>query len=73
MESHGKSIRLVAVDMDGTFLDDESKYDRARFARIHSRMQEDGIRFVVASGNQHRTLSRYFDGYSDVFHIAENS
>jgi len=72
MESHGKSIRLVAVDMDGTFLDDEGDYDRARFARIHSRMQEDGIRFVVASGNQHRTLSRYFDGYSDVFHIAEN-
>ena len=40
MGSHGKSIRLVAVDMDGTFLDDESKYNRARFARIHSRMQE---------------------------------
>ncbi len=45
-------IKLVAVDEDGTFLRDHVHYDEARFERIWVRMQEEGIRFVVATGNQ---------------------
>lgn len=72
MESHGKSVHLVTVDMDGIFLDDKSKYGRVRFARIHSRMQGGRVRPAAANGNQYRVFSRRFDHHPGVFHIAEN-
>lgn len=67
-----RPARLVAVDMDGTFLDAESAYDRVRFGRFNQRLQAAGARFVVASGNQYWQLLTYFDGFPDVFYIAEN-
>lgn len=45
-------IKLVAVDEDGTFLRDHVHYDLERFERLWKRMAEQGIRFVVATGNQ---------------------
>ncbi len=65
-------MRLVAVDMDGTFLDARSEYDRDRFARLHRRMQAADVQFVVASGNQYWQLLGYFEGFADVLFIAEN-
>lgn len=67
-----RPARLVAVDMDGTFLDGERGYDRVRFRRLHQRLQAAGVRFVVASGNQYWQLLTYFDGFPDVLYIAEN-
>ncbi|MGV1003424.1 MAG: Cof-type HAD-IIB family hydrolase [Candidatus Nanopelagicales bacterium] len=64
--------RLVAVDMDGTFLDDAMNYDRARFAAIHDRMATQGIRFVVASGNQYFQLRSFFPDYPETLYVAEN-
>lgn len=64
--------RLVAVDMDGTFLDSTGNYQRERFAALHARFQRHGVRFVVASGNQYWALRRYFTDYPDVTYIAEN-
>lgn len=65
-------IKLVAVDMDGTFLNSQQDYDRARFAKIHARMAEQGIRFVVASGNQYYQLRSFFTDYPDTIYVAEN-
>ena len=65
-------MRLVAVDMDGTFLDPAGRYDRARFERLYARLQAHDIAFVVASGNQHAQLRSKFDGLSGVRYIAEN-
>lgn len=65
-------VRLVAVDMDGTFLDTSSSYDRDRFARLYERLEAERTRFVVASGNQYWQLRGYFDGFPDVLYIAEN-
>lgn len=64
--------RLIAVDMDGTFLDSNSEYDRDRFNRLHSRLQALNIRFVVASGNQYYQLRSFFCEHDDVLYIAEN-
>lgn len=47
------SIKLIAVDMDGTFLSDAKTYNRPRFLAQYQRMREQNIRFVVASGNQY--------------------
>lgn len=47
------SIKLIAVDMDGTFLNSRGDYARARFADQYQQMKQQGIKFVVASGNQY--------------------
>lgn len=44
-------IKMVAVDIDGTFVRSDYTYDKPRFQRILSRMEEAGCHFVVASGN----------------------
>lgn len=64
--------KLVAVDMDGTFLNDKMDYDRALFGEIHEQMLEQGIRFVVASGNQYYQLRSFFEGYPDIVYVSEN-
>ena len=66
------AVRLVAVDMDGTFLDDAMGYDRVRFAAVHERMAALGIRFVVASGNQYFQLRSFFPDHPDTLYVAEN-
>lgn len=63
---------LVAVDMDGTFLNAHSTYDRQRFAELYQRMRGRGIAFAVASGNQYWQLRSYFQGFPEVLFIAEN-
>ena len=47
-----KDIKMVAVDVDGTFVRSDYTYDVPRFKRILERMDRVGCRFVVASGNQ---------------------
>lgn len=58
------ALRMVVVDMDGTFLGAgfPPDYDRARFAPLRQRMRRAGVRFVVASGNQEAQLLGYFAG-----------
>ncbi|MGO3116373.1 Cof-type HAD-IIB family hydrolase [Enterococcus pseudoavium] len=66
-------IKAVAVDMDGTFLNSQNDYDRPRFERIFSHMQEKGIRFIVASGNQYYQLKSFFPENADqMTFISEN-
>lgn len=45
-------IKLIASDMDGTFLSDDKTYDIDRFVEQLKFMQEKGIKFVAASGNK---------------------
>ena len=54
------SIKLIAVDMDGTFLSDQKTYNRERFMAQYQQMKAQGIRFVVASGNQYYQLISFF-------------
>lgn len=63
--------KLIAVDMDGTFLNDEKTYDRERFNKLYAKMQAQGTRFVVASGNQYYQLKTFFD-QPEVLFLAEN-
>ncbi|MCS3430858.1 Cof-type HAD-IIB family hydrolase [Klebsiella sp. BIGb0407] len=59
------SIKIIAVDMDGTFLNDEKQYNRERFASQYQEMKARGIRFVVASGNQYFQLASFFPEIAD--------
>ena len=40
-------IKLIAVDMDETFLNSQSKYNEVRFKEINSKLDEKGIHFIV--------------------------
>lgn len=66
-------IKLVAVDIDGTFVRSDYTYDVLRFQRILVRMKEAGCHFVVASGNQYYQLRDLFPGCDrDLSFVAEN-
>lgn len=66
-------IKLIATDMDGTFLNDRSDYEHARFQQVLTKMQNQGVRFVVASGNQYPHLPQYFTGLSgEITYLAED-
>lgn len=66
-------IRLIAVDMDGTFLNHYLEYDRKRFRELYQIMKEQDIKFVVASGNQYYQLKSFFEDYQDeLIYVAEN-
>lgn len=68
-----QDIKLVAVDMDGTFLRSGRRFDRPRFLRVLKRMQKAGCHFVVASGNQYYQLRDTFAPVgNEIAYVAEN-
>lgn len=67
------AIKLIAVDMDGTFLNREMTYNKKRFLHLFERMQEKGIYFVAASGNPLPQLQKHFaEVASQMTFLAEN-
>lgn len=54
-------VKLIAVDMDGTFLNSKKEYDVEMFERLYNEMQDKNIIFMVASGNQYEQISSFFD------------
>jgi Cof subfamily protein (haloacid dehalogenase superfamily) len=66
-------FKAIAVDMDGTFLDDQKHFNREHFNRILKACQAQGIRFVIASGDPLLCLQRYFpDELDKLTIVAEN-
>lgn len=67
------TIKVIATDMDGTFLDEAGRYDKTRFDRILRALEDRDMRFVVASGN---SMSRLIPMFADTHHrlhfVAEN-
>lgn len=67
------TIKMIAVDMDGTFLNQDKKYDQERFLLLFHKMKEKGINFVAASGNQYPQLQNYFHQIeNEMTFVAEN-
>ncbi|MCQ4104512.1 Cof-type HAD-IIB family hydrolase [Erwinia persicina] len=66
-------IKMIAVDMDGTFLDDHKTYNKARFLAQYQQLKEKNIKFVVASGNQYYQLISFFPDIRDeIAFVSEN-
>lgn len=73
MEVIAKMIKLIAVDMDGTFLNNHQDYDRKRFLDVYLKLKDKGILFGVASGNQYFQIKSFFPGLDhELFYVAEN-
>lgn len=54
-------IKLIAVDMDATFLRDDKTYDILKFKRVLAKIKEQNCLFVIASGNGVSKLVTSFD------------
>lgn len=66
-------IKMIAVDMDGTFLNSDKEYDRAHFQKLYEALKAQDIKFVVASGNQYYQLKSFFpDIEKEISFVAEN-
>ena len=52
-------IKLIATDMDGTFLDSSKRFSM-EFFDIFTELRKKGIKFVIASGNQYFRLYQKF-------------
>lgn len=57
-------IKLIASDMDGTLLDDNSKVPEETYELI-SALAEKGVRFVASSGRRYDTLRWLFEPVAD--------
>ncbi len=57
-------IRLVASDMDGTLLDENSRVPPETYELIRE-LDAAGIRFVAASGRRYDTLREFFEPVAD--------
>lgn len=67
------AIKLIATDMDGTFLRSDGTYDKAKFRYLYEQMKQQHIHFVVASGNPLLQLQASFPDIKDeLIFIAEN-
>ncbi|MFR0609686.1 HAD-IIB family hydrolase [Limosilactobacillus mucosae] len=67
------SIRLIATDMDGTFLNNEHKYDHHRFKKIFKKLTKNGVQLVAASGSSYPRLRREFAEVADqMIFISQN-
>ena len=65
-------IKLIATDMDGTFLDDNNQFPKDFYKVFHT-LKKKGIIFGAASGRQYYNLvERFHDVKENMLFIAEN-
>ena len=67
----GADLRLAAVDMDGTLLDDDKNFP-PDMDELLDRMDERGVTFAPASGRQVWTLIDMFPSRPGMTFIGEN-
>lgn len=65
-------IKLIATDMDGTFLDSSKKFSM-EFFEIFEELRKKDIKFVIASGNQYyRLYQKFLPVSNEMYFIGEN-
>ena len=61
-------IKLIATDMDGTFLDSDKSFSK-EFYDIYYELKKQNIKFCIASGNQYYRLYQKFIPMEELFLI----
>lgn len=66
-------IKLIAMDMDGTFLNDQKTYSKQRFLTQYEALKQQKVELVIASGNQYYQLISFFPKtHQNMSFVAEN-
>ncbi|MHC9532980.1 Cof-type HAD-IIB family hydrolase [Dellaglioa sp. L3N] len=67
------TVKIIAVDLDGTFLRNDKTFDEVRFNQQMVEMKNKGIHFVVASGNQIMKIKAIFKAISgEIGYVSDN-
>lgn len=66
-------IKMIVSDMDGTFLNNKSEYDRPLFAKLKKIMDARGILFVPCTGKQCERVEILFEGHLEDLWIVGDS
>ncbi|HFI0506381.1 TPA: Cof-type HAD-IIB family hydrolase [Streptococcus suis] len=65
--------KIIATDMDGTFLRSDHGFDASRFRSLLAQFKEKGYLFVAASGRSLPSLKQLFEEFlDDIALVAEN-
>lgn len=67
------NLQFVVTDMDGTFLDSRSQFDREAFRRLKVQCEKKGIRFVFCTGKQCDRVVKILNGLEKDTYIVMNS
>lgn len=66
-------IKMIAIDLDGTLLDDDKNYDEPRFNKLTEKINAEGGHVVIATGNQHVKSVGFFEELkSEIIFITDN-
>lgn len=58
-------FKAVAVDMDGTFLNEKRDFNHEEFAEILDILEKEKVQFIVASGRPYARLKQDFKDFKD--------
>lgn len=66
-------IKMVAIDLDGTLLDDDKKYDKKRFKQLAKNENKKDHHIVIATGNQYIKAVQFFEDFkNELIFITDN-
>lgn len=66
-------IKMIAIDLDGTLLDDNKQFNQAQFTYLAEKLIEQNIKVVIATGNQFIQSIQYFNKLSEkLIYITDN-
>ncbi|WEV40514.1 Cof-type HAD-IIB family hydrolase [Lactobacillus sp. ESL0681] len=66
-------FKAVAVDMDGTFVNDDKEFDRNRFDQVLTALRKHHVHFIAASGRPLSRLRKDFHGFLDRIDIVADN
>lgn len=58
-------IKVIAADMDGTFLTTSKEYNKEKFEKVFNYLEREDIKYVAISGDQYFQIREYFTGFTD--------
>lgn len=66
-------IKMVAIDLDGTLLDDDKNYDKERFNKVVDKIYKNDGHVVIATGNQYLKATQFFEeSKNELIFITDN-
>lgn len=66
-------FKLVVSDLDGTFLNNEGEFDRARFTDVYNQMQQQGVQFAACTGKQCERVEELFEGFEGIWILGDSA
>lgn len=67
------SVKLIASDLDATFLRDDKTFNEALFQEVLDKLHAQDIQFVVATGNHVQKVHDYFKHFAGQYQLIANN